>query len=242
MVSKNTLVTGAAVAVSVASLGFAGASLASAEDADTATPSAGSTDSREGRECGAGGPRDLTEVTGEEATRVTDAVAAQDSAFTAESVGKDSEGNYVVRGTKDGGRAMARVSADLSSVEVGTGRGGGPGGRGGHDHTEVTGDEATRVTEAVTAQDAGITVESVLKDPDGSYDVVGTKDGARVRVEVSADLATVEVREARDRGGRGPGSGSTEESQTSQSPSPTTTPSVRIVPSQGTSPADLPAA
>jgi hypothetical protein len=31
----------------------------------------------------------------------------------------------------------------------------------------------------------------VRKDPDGSYDVVGTKGGANVMFDVSADLATV---------------------------------------------------
>ena len=61
-------------------------------------------------------------------------------------------------------------------------------GRGGHAHTEVTGDEATKVTKAVTTTDSAVTVQSVRKDPDGSYDVMGTKNGERVMVEVSAYL------------------------------------------------------
>ncbi|GAB94987.1 hypothetical protein BJY21_001731 [Kineosphaera limosa] len=85
-----------------------------------------------------------------------------------------------------------------------TGRGGD---RGSHAHTEVTGAEATKVTEAVTAKDSTVTVESVRKDPDGSYDVLGTKDGQRVMVEVSADLATIEVRTGGPGGPRGDGQG-----------------------------------
>ena len=65
---------------------------------------------------------------------------------------------------------------------------------GGHDHTTVTGDEAAKVRAAVKAKDATLTVEQVRKDPDGSYDAMGTKAGQHVMVEVSKDLATVEVR------------------------------------------------
>ena len=36
-----------------------------------------------------------------------------------------------------------------------------------------------------------MTVTAVRKDPDGSYDVVGTKGGANVMFDVSADLATI---------------------------------------------------
>lgn len=70
----------------------------------------------------------------------------------------------------------------------------GPGGRG-HAHTEVTGADRTAVVEAVKAKDSGITVAQVLRDPDGSYDVLGSKaDGSRVMVEVSKDLSSVQVR------------------------------------------------
>ncbi len=57
--------------------------------------------------------------------------------------------------------------------------------------TPVTGDEATKVSAAVTAKDSTVTVESVRKDPDGSYDVLGTKAGAKVMFDVSSDLATI---------------------------------------------------
>ena len=57
--------------------------------------------------------------------------------------------------------------------------------------TPVTGEEATKVSAAVTAKDSTVTVESVRKDPDGSYDVLGTKAGAKVMFDVSSDLATI---------------------------------------------------
>ena len=57
--------------------------------------------------------------------------------------------------------------------------------------TPVTGTELAGVTAAVKAKDATVTVTSVRKDPDGSYDVFGTKAGANVMLEVSKDLKTV---------------------------------------------------
>ncbi|MGB7963670.1 MAG: hypothetical protein WCF12_12030 [Propionicimonas sp.] len=66
------------------------------------------------------------------------------------------------------------------------------GGRGGPStDTPVTGAEADKVSAAVTAKDSAVTVTSVRKDPDGSYDALGTKAGASVRFDVSADLATI---------------------------------------------------
>lgn len=88
------------------------------------------------------------------------------------------------------GSGYAQQAQQAQQAQCGDGMGGGMR----HEHTEVTGAEATKVTDAVTAKDSGVTVESVRKDPGGSYDVMGTKDGQRVMVEVSADLATIEVR------------------------------------------------
>ena len=65
---------------------------------------------------------------------------------------------------------------------------------GGHTHTPVTGDELAKVTAAVKAKDSAVTVTTVQKDPDGSYDVEGTKAGAPVRFDVSADLKTITAR------------------------------------------------
>lgn len=114
-------------------------------------------------------------------------------------------------GTLAGGAAVAQASdstgatgatstgssaqqGDTTSPEAANGgtdascAGGGPGT---HEHTAVTGDELTSVTDAVTAHDSAVTVDSVRKDPDGSYDVLATKDGQKVMFEVSADLATI---------------------------------------------------
>jgi len=67
-------------------------------------------------------------------------------------------------------------------------------GRGGSDDTPVTGDELAKVTAAVQAKDPSFTVSSVRKDPDGSYDVFGTKSGAPAGYDVSADLQTITER------------------------------------------------
>lgn len=80
-----------------------------------------------------------------------------------------------------------------------------PQGQGRHEHTDVTGSEKTKVTDAVKAKDSAVTVQSVRKDPDGSYDVLGTKGGEQVMVEVSADLKTIEVRTGGPGGHGGPG-------------------------------------
>ena len=60
-----------------------------------------------------------------------------------------------------------------------------------HNDATVTGAELTKVTDAVKAKDSAVTVSSVRKDPDGSYDVFGTKAGAMVMLEVSKDLKTI---------------------------------------------------
>jgi hypothetical protein len=79
----------------------------------------------------------------------------------------------------------------------------GNGARPASNDTPVTGDELAKVTAAVTAKDSSVTVTSVQKDPDGSYDVFGTKAGAQVMFEVSADLAT--ITQNANGGGHGPG-------------------------------------
>ncbi|HET7762316.1 MAG TPA: hypothetical protein VFL46_08155, partial [Phycicoccus sp.] len=54
-----------------------------------------------------------------------------------------------------------------------------------------TGAEADKVIAAVTAKDSAATIDTVRKDPDGSYDALGTKAGSPVFYDVSADLKTV---------------------------------------------------
>lgn len=110
------------------------------------------------------------------------------------------------------------------------------GGRGGASQdTAVTGDEAQKVKDAVAAKDADATITEVRKDPDGSYDALGTKaDGSRVFYDVSSDLATVPANAGGGQGGgqdgqgrRGHGGqqgqnsdqqGQTQQGQTGQSP------------------------
>lgn len=109
------------------------------------------------------------------------------------------------RGSSDSG------SSDNRSGDGRDGQCGGSGpeardgqGRMGHPFTEVTGDELTRVTEAVESEESGVTVGAVRKAQDGSYHVLGTRDGQPVMVEVSSDLATVEVHTGGPGGMRGP--------------------------------------
>ncbi len=115
-----------------------------------------------------------------------------------------------------GGSALANAAAGSSLATGSAGYGasgyadgygapGGHGGRGGPGggsaHTPVTGDELSKVTAAVRAEDAAVTVTSVRKDPDGSYDVFGTKAGAQVMLEASADLKTITQNTASGRHG-----------------------------------------
>ncbi|MBK9101998.1 MAG: hypothetical protein IPM90_10930 [Austwickia sp.] len=203
---NNRIVTAAAAVVAGGSLAIAGFSLANANSAQlpTTLPTTVQATGADGAAGTTEGPRGFgrhahTAVTGDEAAKVTAAVKAKDAAVTVGKVLKDPDGSYDVLGTKAGAPVMVEVSADLKTLEVrtgGPGRGmrGGPHGPGRHAHTAVTGNEAAKVTAAVKAKDAAVTVGKVLRDPDGSYDVLGTKAGAPVMVEVSSDLKTIEVR------------------------------------------------
>lgn len=248
MPKQNTrIVTGAAALVAGGSLAIAGFSLANANNADATSPTnlpdaavgydapqGGATGYGQPGERGDGGGRQMhahTQVTGDELAKVTDAVKAKDSAITVTSVQKDPDGSYDVLGTKAGAQVRVEVSADLQTIELG---GGGPGkaGRQMHAHTAVTGDEAAKVTAAVKAKDSAVTVTTVQQDPDGSYDVLGTKAGAPVMVEVSKDLKSVEVRTGGPGGMGGHGrlgdgqarQGQTQQDQAQQgqTPAPTT--------------------
>ena len=193
--------------VAVAALAAAGAVVAAAANANaettTATPAASSTYSN-GRSQPQGND---TSVTGDELSKVTAAVTAKDSGVTVTSVQKDPDGSYDVFATKDSAKVRYEVSADLATITQNTGAGGRGGGPGGSNDTPVTGDELSKVTAAVTAKDSGVTVTSVQKDPDGSYDVFATKDSAKVRYEVSADLATITQNTGAGGAGGGPAGG-----------------------------------
>ncbi|MBP6996131.1 MAG: hypothetical protein KBB39_08345 [Phycicoccus sp.] len=103
-------------------------------------------------------------------------------------------GGVAFAAASQGAGSAASNTADANSAQAAAGEAPqGPmgGGMGGHTHTPVTGDELTKVTDAISAYDSSITVESVEKDEDGTYDVHGTKDGTPVHLDVSADLATI---------------------------------------------------
>ena len=224
--TSKKVATGVAAAAVTGLLIVGGASLASAAGE---TPSAGSGTSSSSGQSGDHAPHEHTPVTGDEATKVSAAVTAKDSAVTVSDVQKDPDGSYDVNGTKAGAEVHFDVSADLATITERTGGRGGLGGHGGgrgSDDTPVTGDEATKVSAAVTAKDSAVTVSGVRKDPDGSYDVDGTKAGAEVHFDVSADLATIIERTGGQGGrgghggGRGPSDRSSDDSSDSSSSSP----------------------
>ncbi|MBI4940446.1 MAG: hypothetical protein HY830_06860 [Actinobacteria bacterium] len=186
----------AAITAAAGALVIGGAALAA--NAATGTPSPGTSTATSGPQDGKGGPaggHSHTPVTGDELTKVTAAVTAKDSAVTVTSVTKDEDGSYDVFGTKAGAPIGFDVSKDLATVTERQGGRGGRGGPMGGNHTPVTGDELAKVTAAVKAKDSAVTVTSVMKDEDGSYDVFGTKAGNRIAFEVSKDLATVTERQ-----------------------------------------------
>jgi hypothetical protein len=83
------------------------------------------------------------------------------------------------RGVADAATATPSPSAS-SSTAAGSGKAG-------SNDTTVTGEELAKVTAAMKAKDSTVTVTSVRKDPEGSYDVHGTKAGATVKYDLSAD-------------------------------------------------------
>jgi hypothetical protein len=141
-------------------------------------------------------------VTGTAADAVVAAVKAKHSGVTITTVRKDPDGSYDALGADaDGNPVFYDVSADLKTITANAGpaggpRGGGPGrGGGGGQDTAVTGSAADNVISAVKAKHSGVTIATVRKDPDGSYDALGTDaSGNPVFYDVSADLKTVSSR------------------------------------------------
>jgi len=200
---RNTIGLAAAALAAAGVVGIAGAALAAAADSTTSTPSSSSsssTGSTPTPPTGApqgpppGASQD-TAVTGSEADKVIAAVKAEDSAASITTVRKDPDGSYDALGTKAGAPVFFDVSADLKTVTARTGGPGGghggPGGPGGSPDAVVTGSAADKVIAAVKAKDPSVTITAVRKDRDGSYDALGTKAGAPVFFDVSADLKTV---------------------------------------------------
>ena len=88
--------------------------------------------------------------------------------------------------------ASPTASTTPSQGTEGRQKGQGGGQRGGSQDTAVAGTEAQKVIDAVQAKNTGVTITEVRKDPDGSYDALGTKsDGTKVFYDVSADLGTI---------------------------------------------------
>jgi len=213
--------TGAAAAL-VASGLVAGGILAgsmSANAAPTPAPSAGSSSSG-----AASGTSADAAVTGTEADKVKAAVKAKYSTVTITTVRKDADGSYDALGTDaSGNRVFYDVSADLKTITAGAGHGGGHGGpRGGmgaSKDTPVTGAEADKVKAAVKAKHSTVTITTVRKDADGSYDALGTDaSGNQVFYDVSADLKTITAG-AGHGGGHGPMGGAGSTTTPSASPS-----------------------
>ncbi|WP_050346886.1 hypothetical protein [Arsenicicoccus sp. oral taxon 190] len=141
-------------------------------------------------------PHQHTAASAAETTKVKEAVTAKDSAITVTTVQKDPDGSFDALGTKAGQQVRVEVSADYATVTVDSGGGrGGRGDHGGSQDTAVTGAEATKVKDAVTAKDSSVTITEVRKDPDGSYDALGTKAGQQVFFDVSKDLKTITQRD-----------------------------------------------
>src|SRR6478609_4199811 len=194
----NRIASGIAAVVAAAGLIGTGAALSNA--ASTPSPTTSSSAGSQAAPDGSMNPNNDTSVTGTELASVTAAVKAKDSTVTIASVRKDPDGSYDVFGTKSGATVMLEVSKDLKTITTDTGGHRGGGRHGGGNDTPVTGTELSTVAAAVKAKDSSVTVNSVRKDPDGSYDVLGTRSGANVMLEVSKDLNTISTNAGGPRG------------------------------------------
>lgn len=111
------------------------------------------------------------------------------AAVSAAAVGALALGGAAIANAADSSTPSSTATTAPSTA--GDGQRGGP--MGTSTDAAVTGAEADKVIAAVKAKDSAVTVTTVRKDPDGSYDALGTKAGAQVMVQVSKDLATVSV-------------------------------------------------
>lgn len=190
-VTKSHLASLAVATTALIGGGVAIANAATGEEPSTSSSPSASSESR-GDHRG-GGPSADTPVTGAEKTKVVTAVEAAYDGVTITEVRQDPDGSYDALGTDaDDNPVFYDVSEDLTTITEHTGGPGGHGGGpGGSPDTPVTGAERTKVVAAVKAEAPDLKVTEVRQDPDGSYDVLGTLDGAPVFYDVSEDLATV---------------------------------------------------
>ncbi|MEW1942817.1 PepSY domain-containing protein, partial [Pseudarthrobacter sp. NPDC080037] len=138
-----------------------------AANAATTTPSPSTTSTAAADGTGHGNE---TALTGDIAAKVKDAVLAANTGATVENMTTEDDGSaaYEAHITKaDGTHATVKLDANYTITAT---EAGGKGGHGGHHGTEtdLTGDTATKVKDAVLAANAGATVENMTTEDDGS--------------------------------------------------------------------------
>lgn len=205
---SRTKLAGTVAGLTLAGTAVVGGAAMAVAATNTPTPAPSSSSSSATSGTAKGGtdrpaPHSHSAATADETAKVTAAVKAKDSAVTVTKVEKDEDGSFDAHGTKDGKQVHVDVSADYATVDIRTG-GPGRGGPGGEKDTPVTGAEAAKVTSAVKAKNSTVTITEVRKDPDGSYDALGTKAGSPVFYDVSKDLATITERAGGPGGPGGP--------------------------------------
>jgi len=143
-----------------------------------------------------------TVLAGDEATSVQAAVAAAYPDATIVRMETDADGDtYEAHVTMaDGSQATVKLDASFTVTGTetgGPGHGGGRGGGGGGPHsangiteTVLTGDEATKVEAAVTAANAGATIDRMETDADGdTYEAhITLADGSHATVKLDASF------------------------------------------------------
>jgi uncharacterized membrane protein YkoI len=136
-----------------------------------------------------------TELTGETATKVQEAVLAANAGATVDRMETEGDGSAVYEAhiTKtDGTHATVKLDANFAITATETGGKGGHGHGQGGNETELTGDTATKVQEAVLAANAGATVDRMETEGDGTavYEAHITKtDGTHATVKLDANFA-----------------------------------------------------
>ncbi len=176
----------------------------SSSTTDTSTPTSTDTSATDGTADSTRPQRSSeTALTGDTATKVTAAALAAYPGAAVDRVETDSDGVYEAHlTTAAGDKLIVQIGADftVTGTQTGGGHGGGHGGgRGGHGaggkghggsgETALTGDTATKVTDAATAAYPGATINRVETDSDGVYEAhLTTAAGDKVTVEIGADF------------------------------------------------------
>jgi uncharacterized membrane protein YkoI len=136
-----------------------------------------------------------TELTGDTATKVQEAVLAVNAGATVDRMETEGDGSAVYEAhitQTDGTHATVELDANLAITATETGGKGGHGHGQGGNETELTGDTATKVQEAVLAVNAGATVDRMETEGDGSavYEAHITQtDGTHATVKLDANFA-----------------------------------------------------